>query len=219
MSKKNQLTKLVDNPTVTAIFNSGLSALPFGGLVASIMGTDAAGRQMDMVHRAAIRMQTDLQNHINSQKRITNEQLKMIQEVTLAVRESSSEAKTEYLINAFRNTLENGSTLGDYQAIQLGRFIRDISADEIAFLIEAKSEKYSEGIRNAGPTEPTNNGFLLVRDPEAKLIFMSLIRLGLLEESRPNSIGGSPYALNSWAIHLLDLLMPKAWEKSSDIDS
>lgn len=211
MSQGNKVTKFLDNPTVTAVMNSGLGALPFGSLVASIMGTDAAGRQMDMVHKAAIRMQTDLENHIIRQKGISAEQLKMIQEVTLAVRESSAEGKLEYLINAFRNTLENGVSMSDYQATQLGRYIRDISADELHFL--AKSKDYPKGIMSANKYGPGMEGYLVIQNTylEDSLILQSLIRLGLVEQGYnpdPN-VGGLAHNLNIWAERLLELILQK----------
>jgi hypothetical protein len=113
-----------------------------GGLLAPLlpvlMKSMSAQRQQRRIEEAIGEIHKDLEQQEEKIRNLTDAQYKLISESLIALRQTTQEKKIDYLRFAVSNAL-NMQDLQDQDAIMLSRVIRDISADEVAFLLRTFS--------------------------------------------------------------------------------
>lgn len=81
-------------------------------------------------------IQRDLLRHEDQLADLTDAQFQVISDMVLAAMQTTQASKLEFLRNAVENVFHQPDLLHDASVI-VGRIIRDLSADEAAFLIKA----------------------------------------------------------------------------------
>lgn len=153
-----------------------------GGVLSTLLPvlatTLAAKRQEARIAATLEAMNADLLEHEDRLKTLTNSQFKFINECVIAALHSTEDTKLNYL----RNAVSNATTTDfeDVEASILGRVIRDISAEELNFLIVAF--RY-DGISIAGSGLDLGARNLLAVEPMSRdaLLVNGLTGLGLLQ--------------------------------------
>ena len=107
---------------------------PLAPLLPVLAKSLAAGRQQRRVEATLIAIQQTLTEHSEALSRISDEQYKLINEVVLAVLQTTQQEKLDYLRNAIRHSL-SVTNFSAHEAVAVSRIIRDISAEEAALLI------------------------------------------------------------------------------------
>ena len=139
----------------------------------------AAGRQQQRVEATLIAIQKTLTEHSEALFRISDEQYKLINEVVLAVLQTTQQEKLDYLRNAIRNSL-SVPNFSAHEAVALSRIIRDISAEEAALLIRLFAFEGIQLVDEKADKDPMSTIFRLSpSSPDATQV-TGLLSLGLL---------------------------------------
>lgn len=140
---------------------------------------------------------------------LTDEQYKVINEVVLAVLQTTQETKLSYLRTAVRNALTLRE-LSQREATVLSRVVRDISAEEVAFLTRSFQ---CDGIQliDVDPAQPINGNILRVgpTTQEASLV-TGLYSLGVLTPGEATWGGSGVFRFSPIAAKLLALITTEA---------
>lgn len=160
-----------------------LSSGPLAPLLPALSNSLASTRQKQRVEEALRDIDATLNAHADALKVISDSQYKLINETILALLQTISTEKIRYLRNAVHNSLAASDILPQ-EAVVLSRVIRDISADEAAFL--ASNSQYQ---RVAFSLPSGNNGdesvLSVAADSPEGLLVTGLISLGLLSSASP----------------------------------
>lgn len=109
---------------------------PLAPLLPVLANSLAAGRQQQRVQSALLEIRSTLEAHGERIRDITDEQYKLVNEVVLAVLQTTQVEKLTYLRRAVQNALTLQG-LHSQDAIILSRVVRDISSEEVRFLLHA----------------------------------------------------------------------------------
>lgn len=136
--------------------------------------------------------------------KLTDEQYKLINHAALSALTTIEDKKLEYLKRIIRNTLEDAD-IRSLESEVIGRWLRDISADEILFIIE---NFHSDRIEIVD--KPSNKKHKSVTDDsrEASTI-AGLVSLGILIPSGPNLDTLGTYSFSNLVSKLIALLIKK----------
>lgn len=122
---------------VTDVVFTGLAAA-IGGLWAPLLPvlakSLASGRQQQRVEITLREITSILESHSAQIETLTDEQYKLINETMFAVLQTTESEKFTYLSHAVKNALTTEG-LQAQETIMLSRVVRDISAEEIKFLV------------------------------------------------------------------------------------
>lgn len=161
-----------------------LSGSPLAVLLPVLAKSLASGRQRQRVEAALVDINSVLEAQGEALRNLTNAQYKIINESILAILHTTSDEKLLYL----RRVVHNGLRMSEIQpeeAVVLSRVIRDISAEEVDFLVQNFS---FERIQLGNTTGPAVPGIHVVpgggRD---ELITSGLISLGLMIPAGPTT--------------------------------
>ncbi len=124
---------LVSEGALTSI--GALAAFPLAPLLPVLSNSLANRRHKARVEKALLEINETLKKHESKLQNLTDSQFKIINEAILAVLQTTEDAKIKYLKNAVRSNVESEKVPISY-ASQVSRILRDISADELRFLIE-----------------------------------------------------------------------------------
>lgn len=171
----------LENVSGSLFTEIGMTALavyvgtPLAALLPVLSNSIASRRHRKRVEKALSEINQILKRHEDQIRKLTDSQYKVINEVILAILQTTEDEKIKYLKSAIRNSIkEEKVTLS--LASQISRILRDISTEEIIFLI--KNSKYSRIIFSV---EPENDNELSL-DPLSKegVLVSGLISLGLM---------------------------------------
>lgn len=178
------LEKITDNIVTEATLTlvGALSGNPLGALLPVLSKSLASGRQKQRVEAALEEVNSVLEAHSDALRNLTDSQYKLINETVLAILHTTSSDKLTYLRRLVRNGLDMPE-IEPEEAVVLSRIIRDISAEEVDFLVRYFSHERIQLGLTSGPSE---QGILVVpaggRD---ELIVSGLISLGLIISAGP----------------------------------
>jgi hypothetical protein len=180
-----------------------LAGGPLAPLLPILAKSLAASRQHARVAQALAEVDRTLRAHEAELERITDEQYKLINETVLAVLHTTSEAKLAYLRRAVRNAI-GMRDLSPQDSIVLSRIVRDISADEAAFLVA----NFGYQRVQLATVSAVHEQRVLVINPESveATVVVGLISLGLLTVAEPTYDDSGLMRFSSMVAKLLVLL-------------
>ena len=174
---------LVADSTLTVV--AALAGGPLVALLPVLSKSLAAGRQRERVETAVLEVQAILIEHEAQLMALTDEQYKLINESILAMLATTQAEKLTLLRNAVKNTLST-SDFNPQESVVLSRVIRDISVQEVNFLLVAFAYQGVELTRSA-KGEISDNTILQVNpDSNNALNVAGFVSLGLLSPSESN---------------------------------
>lgn len=181
-----------------------LSGNPLGALLPVLANSLASERHKARVEAILLAIDVTLRDHSEALKDLSDAQYQLLNESILALFQTTSEGKLQCLRNAVQNTLY-ASNLHPQEVVVLGRVIRDISADEAAFL--AKNFQYWRVQLQLSSDETTDSRVLSIpSDSPESLIVAGLISLGLLSTPGPAAMDIGRFAFTPIVAKLLVLL-------------
>ncbi len=161
----------------------GLSTLaaftgqPLLSLVPPLAQSLAARRQEERVKKALSEIEKQLLKHQQQINALTDGQFKLINETISIILQTVDEEKLDYLRKAAVHTLTH-APVSDLEAYQLARTIRDISAEEISFLLEQYG--HAPALAFGNTTEARENVIYFSHDSREGQLLAGLIQLGVL---------------------------------------
>lgn len=167
--------------TEVALAAAGAAA---GGVLAPLLPvlakSLASERQRKRVNVALEEIASTLNRHEDQIRRLSDEQYKLINEAVLTLLQTTQSEKLRYLRAFVENTLMESEMLPQ-EACVLSRIIRDISADEIEFLLTAFRYSGLALTKRAQPHETMEDNLLFVSPTSAEALNVSgFIALGLV---------------------------------------
>ena len=142
MEKESIIEKISGNP----LLNLGTTALsaaaggPLAALLPLLAVTPAALRHNKRIEKAFEEINLKLNEMGSKLNDISDSHYKLVNEVVSSILRTTDEKKIDYLKKAIKNGLEM-SSLDEKSATSLSRIIRDITANEVAFLLKSVSYK------------------------------------------------------------------------------
>lgn len=181
------MSKGLDKPSVlervsgSLITESGLTALaayagtPLAALLPVLSNSLAAGRHTERVEKALLEINDMLERHEQAIKVLSDSQYTIINEAVLTILQTTQKEKIEYLKRAIEISIAEEVVPLSYAA-QISRILRDISAEELVFLVN--NFQYS---RIVFDEEPANTQELQVKaDSDTGILVSGLISMGLI---------------------------------------
>jgi hypothetical protein len=152
-----------------------LAAFPLAPLLPVLSNSLANRRHKERVEKALYEINETLKAHQEKLESLTDSQFKIINEVVLTILQTTEDEKIKYLKDAVKLNVESEKVPYSY-ASQVSRILRDISADELRFLIE-----HSNRSRIVFDQEPMNENELSVtKNSDQGAIVSGLISMGLI---------------------------------------
>ncbi len=179
------------------------AAGPLGALLPVLVDSIPNKRFQARVDRRVQELQLLLLAHKDKLDKLEDAQYNLLNDVLSATLHTVSEQKLTYLRNAALNCLDSAPN-DDYKAVVLGRIIRDVSVDEIRFLMGFSGRQILKASR-IGPHQEGKVVIINTTAPDS-LQVDSLVNLGLLTASHGSSPGGVEYFYTTWAYDLLRLI-------------
>jgi hypothetical protein len=158
---------------------AALAGGPLAPLLPVLAKSLAASRQQQRVQQALIEMRQVLESHEAEIRDLTDEQYKLVNESILAILQTTQAEKLIFLRSVATNALKVHD-LGGQAAIVLSRIVRDISAEEVTFLLRAFEY---EGVllnENVEQSEVLGNVLRIAPSSPEALSVIGLQSLGLL---------------------------------------
>lgn len=189
--------------TAAAAFAGGTLA----ALLPPLAKIPAALRQAQRVQQAFEDITRMLEHHGDQLQQISDEQYKIINELALALHHTTSNEKIAWLKNAVQNTLYGFGTYTDQEAAFLSRTIRDMSADEAAFLV-ANFKHDRVWMNKTVFNDKDSKISVLSVAPESRegQIFQGLVTLGLAVTAEPTWDETGLHRFTPYAAKVLALL-------------
>lgn len=154
-----------------------LSGSPLAALLPVLTKSLASGRQKERVEAALANIDVTLNEHTDALRNLTDAQYKLVNETILALLQTTSAEKIEYLRRAVHNSLAVSGILPQ-EAVVLSRIIRDISAEEADFLV--KNFHYDRiQVTTSSPEHKEKVLVVAPSSPEG-IVVTGLVSLGLL---------------------------------------
>jgi hypothetical protein len=141
MSKSLRPSTVTERISGNGATQAGLSAIAAlsGGSLASLLPvlatTLASARQKKRVEDALTAIDQQLRAHESDLRNINDNQYKLINETILALFHTTCDDKIEVLRNVVNNSMRQ-EELTSHDAVQLSRLVRDLSSQEVVFLLE-----------------------------------------------------------------------------------
>lgn len=143
----------------------------------------ASERQRQRVEEAIVEITDVLESNADAIRNLSDSQYKLINETILALLHTTNPQKIQYL----RQVVRNGLIVSDIvpqEAVVLSRVIRDISADEVAFLMANFCFKRVQLWPLDDRDDPVKVLAVTPESPDG-LVVSGLIALGLLSGAGP----------------------------------
>ena len=191
-----------------ALASAGAMDLPTVGLLLTpflfvLSNSLAAGRQQARVTAELLKINQELTKHENLIKNLSDEQYKFVNEVTIAITQTTSVKKLEYLRNAILNGVKQA--LHSQEAVLLSRIVRDMSVDEAEFIVENYGADRISVSSKTIDIFPKKAQRIDPDSPEA-LIVTGLITLGVLRDAEITYQEGGMYEFTSITAKLISLI-------------
>jgi hypothetical protein len=212
------IEQVAGNPLVQSGLTvvAALSAGPLAALLPVLATTLASERQKRRMEASLIDIDARLRSQEAALRNITDSQYKLLNETILTVLHTTSDEKLSYLQSVINNTiaLEN---LPPHEAVHLSRLLRDLSAQEITFIIDSfsydgivlltEADGDSESIVSKPEYQKTR--FLKLNSIEGQTV-TGLISLGILAQAGQRYIDVGMYKFMPIAAKLIALLKTSA---------
>jgi formiminotetrahydrofolate cyclodeaminase len=164
---------LVTDGALTAI--GSLASFPLAPLLPVLSNSLANQRHKQRVENTLNEINETLKKHSEELKDLTDSQFKIINEVVLAILHTTEDKKIKYLKAAVRSNAKSEKVPISY-ASQVSRILRDISADELKFLIDNSNRS-----RIVFDDDPMNDNELSVpKNSDQGALVSGLISMGLI---------------------------------------
>lgn len=165
---------------------------PLAALLPVLTKSLAAERQRKRVEQALADIGQVLQEHEDQIRDLSDDQYKIINESVLALFQTTHEDKLKYLRSAVKNAFELRD-LAPQESISLSRVVRDISAEEVEYLM--RTFQYAGIHLFAAPEDQKFTDNILRVNPKSRdaLLVSGLLSLGLLVPAE--STYGAPNVL------------------------
>lgn len=175
MSNETDLEKVAGSlpVAVTATMISCIAGSPIASLLPVLTSTLANERHKKRVEDALTDIQHDLANLDKKFKLISDAQFKFINESVISILHSPDESKIKFLKQAIHTSVAY-DRLNLHEASLISRTLRDITVEELTFLIECQGSKI---VFHKNETEGCINISKVTYDGERAI---GLISLGLL---------------------------------------
>ena len=149
---------------------------PIAAMLPVLTGSFAVSRRKDRVNRALSNLQTMFEENAEKIQRLSDSQFRVVSEIVEATIATAQEKKLEYLKRAAKSVIE-GTEITPHESEWLARVLRDLSADEMSFVIENQEFKHVQFAHDdAGDPEVRT----ILDDDPALPAASGLISLGLL---------------------------------------
>jgi hypothetical protein len=175
---------------------------PLAALLPVLTNALANGRHRARLESTLSQMNATLEANVEKLQSLSDEQYKVVNEAILAAFQTLDSQKLDYLKRVVRNGLDQ-QDLVPQEAAAISRIVRDISAEELRFVVEhadvrriqvAKEFLQEEGILRIPSDSPT------------ALIVLGLISLGLLMPGEPTYDDSDLYRFSGLKDKLLALV-------------
>lgn len=198
----------------------GLIGGALGGLIPSLIDIPVSRRQRQRTEIAFQDIEERLTGRIDEIQQPGDEQFKIISESLITISQTLEARKTEYLKSIAVSAVRY-SDYSSYDSILLSRIIRDISAEELTFLLknfahtsfnifswydeDDKSEEKLKDLRELRERISQEGGLLILQtEPEAP-VANGLLNLGVLMPGKL-ALGVYKYRISGIAVKLIKLL-------------
>jgi hypothetical protein len=161
---------------IAATLLGAASGSPMGALLPVLTNALASGRDRCRVETAIENLSLRLERQESKVRDISDSQYKLINEAVLAMLSTVEAEKHEYLQSVALNALDVAD-VEPQEATVLSRLVRDLSANEVTFLL-ANSEVRRVWFNTRKPGE--EGALHVVPDSSDGLVVSGLISLGLL---------------------------------------
>jgi hypothetical protein len=207
------LEKITGNPLTESVLTviGASSGMPVAALLPVLSNSLANTRHKQRIEAALIEVNEILTSHEDKIKNLTDGQYKLINETVLSFFNTTCTTKINYLKSVIKNTLVSNVVIAE-DGVVLSRVIRDISADEIIFLLKNFSYKCivlceRESVSDYGDYDNYFPQFLKLK-PSSKeeLTCSSLSSLGLLASNGLTAMGDINWRFTSLVAKLIVLL-------------
>ena len=197
------------------VTEAGLTA--FGAIIGGVLApllpilakSLASERQRRRVETALSDLASVLQQHEAALRNLTDEQYKVINETVLTLLQTTQEEKLKYLRAVVENSLSEDRMLPE-EASVLSRIIRDISAEEIAFLLATFRYSGIALTELPQPPEQQQDNILHVSPSSREALAVSgFLSLGLVASGGP-TWDLTPLRFTRIVAKLIALLRPNA---------
>lgn len=164
----------------------------------------ASARHNKRVEEALAEISSTLEAHSEVLRNLTDSQYKLINETVLTILQTTSAAKLRYL----KNVVQNGMGMPELEhqeATILSRIIRDISAEEVDFLI--RNFSYEKMQLGTATDDVISKEILAVPSGgDAELVISGLMSLGLVISAGPTFDDSGLLRFSSGVAKLIALL-------------
>lgn len=167
---------------VTATVIAALAGGPLAAILPVLAKSLASERQKLRIENFLLEISRVLEAHEEMLRNVSDAQYKLINEAILAALQTTQAEKLALLKRAVRRSLDL-KDLEFQEAVSLSRIIRDISVEEVMFVVNNCSY---HGISVAAPGTPAEDGILQVRPGSRdELLVSGLLSLGVLTPGQP----------------------------------
>ena len=212
MEKQTFLEKVAGNTLTNLAVASAVAAsssyFPLAPLLPVLTGKLATDRYRKRVEKALEEIDVELSKHEEKINQLSDAQFKFINEGVISILFNTNDQKIEYLRRAVLNSI-NTEELKDDNAIVLSRILRDISVNEIQYLMEIKD--YEQIIVYGGNFDSGDITKLHItpNDTQQISLLTGLAYLGILSISGSGFGGTINYKILPIAHNLIDLVLEK----------
>lgn len=190
--------------TIAATLLSAFSGNPVASLIPVLTNALASNRHKKRVEEAIKEISIILESHADELKNISDAQYKLINETVLTIFQTIEQEKLFYLKNIINNTVSE-EEIESHEAVLLSRIIRDISSDEMKFLIKEFRYEYIE----IGGQYEYSETLFLKEDSQDALIANGLLGLGVMSRTVQLNDSGNRLKFSNIATKLIALLKEK----------
>lgn len=197
--KESNIEKATGN-VLTQSAIAGLSALigtPLCALLPILIGTLANNRHKERIEKELNYISEQLEKHEEQIVNLTDSQYKLINEIVLTILQTVDKSKLEYLRNSVINCVQSDN-ITHTKSYVLSRIIRDISANELKYLLSNNT-----GEIVLGSLDGTNS---IDTESEEGEIITGLMSLGLIVPKGGSIDEIGIYIYSAMVGDLLDLI-------------
>lgn len=188
LKKPSLLEQVSGNLVIETVLTSigALAAFPLAPLLPVLSNSLANRRHKERVEKALTEINEILEKHKGKLRELSDSQFKIINEAILTILQTTEDAKIEYLKDVVCSNVDK-ETVSLSFASQVSRILRDISAEELRFLIV--NSRYSTIVFDLDKVG--GNELKVEANSEQGAIVTGLISMGLIiwASSGWNSVG------------------------------
>ena len=185
LPKETQLEKISGSLSANAAMTliSAFAGTPLAALLPVLTTTLAGSRHKARVEKAIDDISMALDANEKRLNAISDAQYKIVNEMVLAVFQTTEEKKLEYLRNVLTNSIHK-SEISAQEADFISRVVRDMSAEEAEFLVD---NIRFDRLKLSNLTQDSEDKALMI-DPDSDdgMTVTGLISLGLLMPAGPS---------------------------------